>query len=146
MVVSRKFSWKVKGTWLLGRCSSRKILSTCINGTSWLFTIYLGKQVGPRFRQMISKIQDWWILSWNRVYHLYKSVPFTKKRPRRPQTGSGIQDGLEEMECKLSLGRFYLEKQDYLFRCSVAPGDFLLERPKKSYSWYFPTRFSGNVL
>ena len=39
----------------MGRCSSRKILSTCINGTSRLFIIYLGKQVGPRFRQINDK-------------------------------------------------------------------------------------------
>ena len=32
-------------------------------------------------------------------------------------------------------------KQDYLFRCSVAPGNFLLERPKKACPIYFPTGF-----
>ena len=37
-----------------------------------------------------------WVSSWNRVYHLHKSVPFTKKRPRRPETG--IKDGLERMK------------------------------------------------
>ena len=90
---------------------------------------------------MISKIQDWWILPWNHVYHLYKSVSFTKKRPQRRETG--IKDRWEEMEYGFLFGRFYPEKQDYLFRCSVAPGNFLLERPKKSCYLYFPTRFSG---
>ena len=74
-----------------GSLFQRKILDTCSYGTSRLFTIYLGKPVGPRFWQMISKIQDWGILSLNRVYHLYKSVPFTKKRPQRRETG--IKDG-----------------------------------------------------
>ena len=127
-----------------GSLFHRKILDTCSYGTSRLFTIYLGKPVGPRFWQMISKIQDWGILSLNRVYHLYKSVPFTKKRPQRRETG--IKDGWEEMEYEFLFGRFYPEKEDYLFRCSVASGNFPLERPKKSCYLYFPTRFSGNVL
>ena len=88
---------------------------------------------------MISKIQDWWILPWNHVYHLYKSVSFTKKRPQRRETG--IKDRWEEMEYGFLFGRFYPEKQDYLFRCSVAPGNFLLERPKKSCYLYFPPDF-----
>ena len=127
-----------------GSLFQRKILDTYSYGTSRLFTIYLGKPVGPCFWQMISKIQDWGILSLNRVYHLYKSVPFTKKRPQRRETG--IKDGWEEMEYGFLFGRFYPEKQDYLFRCSVASGNFPLKRPKKSCYLYFPTRFSGNVL
>ena len=47
----------------------------------------MGKPVGLRFGQMVRKIQDWLISSQNRIYHLYKSVPFTEKRPRRPETG-----------------------------------------------------------
>ena len=31
----------------------------------------------------------------------------------------------------------------YLFRCFLVPGNFPIERPKKSYSIYFPTGFSG---
>ena len=34
---------------------------------------------------------------------------------------------------------FRLEKQDYLFRCSFAPGKFPLGQTEKSYSNYFPT-------
>ena len=41
---------------------------------------------------------------------------------------------------------FRLEKQDYLFRRSVAPGNFSLERPEKSYTIYFPTGISGKFL
>ena len=41
---------------------------------------------------------------------------------------------------------FHPEKQDYLFRDSVSLGNFPLERLRKSYSIYFPTGFSGNLL
>ena len=40
--------------------------------------------------------------SWNRVYHLYKTVPFTEKRLRKPETG--IKDGFEEMEHEFPFG------------------------------------------
>ena len=69
-----------------------------------------------------------------------KSVPFTKKRPRRPEPG--IKNDFEKMEHKLPLGTFRPEKQDYLFKCSVAPGKFPMERPRRSCSMYFPTGFS----
>ena len=38
----------------------------------------------------------------NRVYRLYKSVPFTEKRRRKPETG--IKDGFEEMEHEFPFG------------------------------------------
>ena len=44
-----------------------------------------------------------------------------------------------EMECEFPFGIFCPEKQDYLFRTSVAPWNFLLERPQKSASTCFPT-------
>ena len=90
------------------------------------------------------KVQEWSISSQNRLYHLYKSVPFTQKRPRRPETG--IKDGFEGMEHELPFGIFHPEKQDYLFRCSVASGSFPLGRPKKSCSIYFPTGFPWKFL
>ena len=62
------------------------------------------------------------------------------------QTETGIKDGFEEMEHEFLLGIFHPEKQDYLFISSIASRNFLLERPKKSCSIYFPTRFSGNFL
>ena len=46
------------------------------------------------------------------------------------------------MEHEFPLGIFRPEKEDYLFRCSVAPGNFPLERPKNACSIYFPTGFS----
>ena len=48
---------------------------------------------------------------------LLKSVPFTGKQPRRPETG--IKDGFEEMEHKLPLRIFHPEKQAFhRFCCS----------------------------
>ena len=78
---------------------------------------------------------------------LESCLPFVQIRSiyqKRRETG--IKDGWEEMEYKFLFGRFFAEKQDYLFRCSVAPGNFPRERPKKSCSLYFPTKFSENVL
>lgn len=40
---------------------------------SRLFTIYMGKLVGPWFGQLIPKIQDWHISSRICIYYLYKS-------------------------------------------------------------------------
>ena len=102
-----------------------------------LLTIYMGKPVGPRFEQMVHKIQNWLSSSWNRVYHLYKSVPFADKRPRRPETG--IKDGF-------SFGIFHPEQTGpsfQLFRCSRC---FPLERSKKACYIFFPTRFFRTFL
>ena len=76
---------------------------------------------------------------------MYKSVPFTEKRPRRPETV--IKDGFAEMEHEFLFVIFHPEKQDHLFRCSVAPGNFPLgSGPKKSCSIYFPSGFPGKFL
>ena len=71
-------------------------------------------------------------------------IPFTGKRPRRPETG--IKDDFEEIEHEVLFGIFRPEKQDYFYRCSVPPGNFPLERPKKACSIYFPTGFSRIFL
>ena len=75
--------------------------------------------------------------------HLCKSVPFTEKRPIKPEYG--IKHGSEEMEHDFPSGTFSPEKQDYLFRRSIATERFPLERHKKSPSIYFPTGGSGKV-
>ena len=67
--------------------------------------------------------------------HLYKSFPFTEKRPRRSEYG--IKHGSEEIEHDFPLGTYSPEKQDYLFRRFIAPESFPLERHKKSPSIYF---------
>ena len=69
---------------------------------------------------------------------LYKSVPVTEKRPRRFETG--IKDGCEEMEHEFPF--FCPEEQDYLFRCSVAPGHFPLAQPKSRVPFTFQTDVS----
>ena len=66
-----------------------------------------------------------------------------RKKPRRPVTG--IKDGFEGMEHEFPFGIFHGEKQDHHFRCSVAPGNFPLGRPKNSCSIYFPPDFPENV-
>ena len=47
------------------------------------------------------------------------------------------------MELEFPFGIFRPEKQDYLFRCSVVPGNFPSERLEKPCSIYFPAEFSG---
>ena len=51
----------------------------------------------------------------------------------------------QRMEHEFPFAIFQPEKQDF-FRCSVAPGNFQLGRPKKSCSIYFPTGFPGKLL
>ena len=75
---------------------------------------------GQTGRSTVGKIQDWLISSRNRVYHLYKSVQFTKKRLQRPEPG--IKNGFEEMEHEFSFGIFRPKISDIpllpeIFRC-----------------------------
>ena len=49
------------------------------SSTYGLFTIYMGKPVGLRFGQMVSKFPYWEIPFGTSTYHLQKSLPFTKK-------------------------------------------------------------------
>ena len=65
----------------------------------------------------------------------------TEKGPRKPETG--IKDGFGEMDHEFQFEIFRPEKQDYLFRCSVSPGNFPSERLEKPCSIYFPAGFSG---
>ena len=89
----------------------------------------MGKPVGPRFGQNgkqnsgLVKL----ILSRNRVYHLYKSVSFSEKRPLRRE--AGVKDDFEKMEHEFPFETFRPEKQDYLIRYSVALGNLPLKRP-----------------
>ena len=57
---------------------SRFAVWDCFRRRIWTVG-YMGKPVGPRFEQMVRKIQRWLSSSWNRVYHLYKSVQFAAK-------------------------------------------------------------------
>ena len=57
-----------------------------------------------------------------------------------------IKDSFEEIEHEFPFGIFPPEKQDYLFRRFVTPGNFSPKRSKKSCFIYMPTEFSRNVL
>ena len=63
----------------------------------------------------------------------------TEKRSRKPE--SGIKDSSEESEHKFPFGTFRPEKEDYLVRCSVAPGNFPLERPEFTSQQEFQETF-----
>ena len=68
----------------------------------------------------------------------------TEKKPRTPETG--IKDGFGEMEHDFQFEIFRPEKQDYLFRFSVAPGNFPSERLEKPCSFTFQPDFPENFL
>ena len=97
-----------------------------------LFTICMGRPVGPRFRQMVRKNSG--LVSFAPESRLpfvqIKSVRFTGKRPRRPETGIKLM-AWKKWNANFRLEYSFRKKQDYLYRCFVAPGNFLLERPKK---------------
>ena len=96
--------------------------------------IYMGKPVRSRFGKMGSKIQ---------IGDLVNFVP--KSRSHFAQISSIYRkNGPESLKLisKVAFKKwnenfretFRPEKQDYLFRCSVTPGNFPPERPKK---WVF---------
>ena len=118
---------------------SRFAVWDCFRRRFWSFVNHLnGQPVGPRFEQMVRKIQNWLSSSWNRVYYLYKSVPFAAKVPPRPEIG--IKDGF-------SFGIFRPEQTGpsfQMFRCSRK---FIRWKdPKKACSIFSLTRFSGIFL
>ena len=57
-----------------------------------------------------------------------------------------MKEDFEEMEHEFPFETFRPWKQDYLFKRSVAPGNFPLKQPDKSCSIYFLTGFLGNFL
>ena len=98
---------------------------SCIAGfwTQEFSTIYMGKPVARRFRQMVRRIQDWLILIsfGNRVYHLPKPISFNEKVWRR--------------EIRTSAWKFPTRKTrkigECLFRRSVCFRNFPLKRRKQ---------------
>ena len=93
---------------------------------------------GGQNSELVNFIAEVAFTIWRNQFH------WPKKRSPKPETG--IKHGFEQMEDKFPCGILRPEKQDYLFRCSVAPGNFPLERPKRSCYIYFPTGYSGNVF
>ena len=78
--------------------------------------------------------------TWLGVHKLDpKSVLFLEKQPWRSQNGHQRMALKLEMEHEFSFGIFCPEKQEYLFRSSIAPRNFLLECPQKSAFTCFPT-------
>ena len=75
--------------------------------------------------------------------YLEKLALFTEEWPRRPETG--LEDSFEEMEHEFPFGTFHLEKQDYLFRCSVAPKIFHWNDPESYIPFTFRLDFSENL-
>ena len=131
---------------------SVKLLSNlCIRLGKWkvrrlsqrLFTIYMGNRSVYGLGKWYAKF---------RTGKFSSGIAFTICTDQFHLTENG-REGLklvskmaEEMEHEFPLGIFHPEKQDYLFRCSVAPGNFPLGRPKKSCSIYFRTGFPGKFL
>ena len=63
---------------------------------------------------------------WNRVYHLYKSVPFTEKQPRRPETDT--KNGFEDFPLV-----YYVRKNRATFSdVRLLPEIFRRNEPKSS--------------
>ena len=73
---------------------------------------------------MVIKIQDWYFPPGIAFTFCRKSVPFTEKLPRKPETG--IKVGFEEMEHEFPFGTSRPKKADYILRFSVALGNFPL--------------------
>ena len=80
------------------------------------------------------------------LFVLFVSRFHSPQKGRENLGRTGIKDGFEEIDHESSLGTFRQEKQDYLFKRSLAPGKFPLKRPKKSCSIYCQTELSRNVL
>ena len=102
------FEWKARG------------LSTVVyhlHGQTGRFTIWVNGSQSSGLLNFVPEQRLHW--------------PFTGKRPRRPETG--IKDGFEETEHEFPFGIFHLEKLDYLFRCSVASGNFPFQILKSGF-------------
>ena len=125
---------------------------TNIYNKSHSFFFFLQNTSCIRKRQIISHQ----IRPWFRAGKFRPGIAFTicRNEFHLPENGrEGLKlvskmalKSFEEMEHEFPFGIFHPEKQDYLFRCSDAAGNFRLGRPKQSCSIYFPTGFAGNFL
>ena len=106
-----------------------------------LFTICMGKPVGPRFRRMVRNIQDWEISVEE------SRLPFVRNRSiywkMAAKSWNWYQRWLWKNGTRISVWDIPSRKTRLpsAFRCSVAHGNFPLQRPKR-----FPTGFSGIFL
>ena len=92
----------------------------------------------------LSWLNDFSPLSWEpgTGYHLYKSVPFTEKQPRRPETG--IKEGFEAMEHEFSFAVFYPENRTTFSDVPLLPEIFRCEHPKSRVPFTFRADFPEN--
>ena len=99
--------------------------------------------IGPQFRQMVSKIiQDLEISSCNRFCHLYKSLPFTEKRPWSWYQGWLLRNGTRISVWNIPPGKTGLPFQ--MFRCSWKSSAGTTQNVL--FHLLYPTGFSRNFL
>ena len=102
----------------------------------WLFTFLIVQNRGcllGRFTVLANSEQNSRLANF---YHWYKSVPFLKNGRENLKLVSKM--ALKKWNTNsVQRGTFVPDKQDYLFKCSVAPANFPMKRPKKSFSIYF---------
>ena len=111
-----------------------------------LFTICMGRPVGPRFRQMVRKNSG--LVSFAPESRLpfvqIKSVRFTGKRPRRPETGIKLM-AWKKWNAKFRLEYSFRKNRTSFSDVPLLPEISCWNDPKKACSIYFPTGFSRNV-
>ena len=101
-----------------------------------LFAIYMGKPVGPRFGQMVGKIQDWKISS--------QSVPLLKKDRESLKLVS--KTALEKWITNFSL-KYSVQKNRTTFSdVPFLPGIFRRNDSKSRVPFTFKPDFLENVL
>ena len=98
---------------------------------------YTGKPVGP---QTVRKI----FVPESRLPSLYKSVPFSKKRPRRPEPG--FKDGFEDMEHEFQFGIFRPEKTGPPFQMFCCSRKFSDRTTQRVVFHLLSNRIFGKIL
>ena len=102
----------------------------------------MGEPVGSQFWKMVRKFKT--VKLHSRIVNstCINQVVLPKKNPGKTETS--IKYGFQTyFRLKNSVQK---KKRDFLFRCSVAPGNFPLEREKKPCSIFFSARFSRDVF
>ena len=158
---SHRFTWSsmirvISDQWSWSRSSQRNaLLRTSVrswvralpvnilqlNLVAYLIVIY--RFIGPQFRQMVSKIiQDLEISSCNRFCHLYKSLPFTEKRPWSWYQGWLLRNGTRISVWNIPSRKTGLPFQ--VFRCSWKLSAGTIQNVL--FHLLYPTGFSRNFL
>ena len=87
----------------------------------------LGKLFGSLFGQLVSKIPYCDIPFWDWCLQFAQIPPIYRQR----ESVTGIKNRGLRNGTRIYVGTFHPGKQDYLFRRSIIPGNFLFERPEK---------------